>query len=260
MKRLDERVRLPEAANPNFVATHAFGFVGLYLGDAAQVIPQLQDRIDLIATDPPYGMTYQSNYRKTQFDTILGDEKKIQAGDIRFILSKAVDKLRNGRHVYSFGPSELLHFHSLSDSVQLIWSKMNLGMGDFSIPWGLAHEPINFAIKKDKSEDRHADGGLSTRIRKGSIIHCMRFNGTTAERMRHPTEKPVELMMRLIESSSSRGETVLDPFMGSGSTVVAAMLCGGRNAIGIEIDKANFDIAKTRVSRLVPLLDALEGA
>ena len=62
----------------------------------------------------------------------------------------------------------------------------------------------------------------------------------------HPTEKPVELMQILIENSSNENDTVLDPFMGSGSTGIAC-LNTNRNFIGIELDKTYFDIAKERI-------------
>ena len=64
----------------------------------------------------------------------------------------------------------------------------------------------------------------------------------------HPTEKPVELMQILIENSSNENDTVLDPFMGSGSTGIAC-LNTNRNFIGIELDKTYFDIAKSRIEK-----------
>jgi site-specific DNA-methyltransferase (adenine-specific) len=62
----------------------------------------------------------------------------------------------------------------------------------------------------------------------------------------HPTEKPVELMQILIENSTQPFDTVLDPFMGSGSTGVAAHSTG-RNFIGIELDDTYYEIAKNRI-------------
>ena len=77
--------------------------------------------------------------------------------------------------------------------------------------------------------------------------------------MRHPTEKPVAIMRQIIESSSCLGERVLDPFMGSGTTVVAALL-SGRRAVGIEINPQYFALARRRVEKLLPLLEALADA
>ena len=65
----------------------------------------------------------------------------------------------------------------------------------------------------------------------------------------HPTEKPVELMQILIENSSNENDTVLDPFMRSGSTGIAC-LNTNRNFIGIELDKTYFDIAQNRINKL----------
>ena len=62
----------------------------------------------------------------------------------------------------------------------------------------------------------------------------------------HPTEKPIELMKLYIENSSNQNDTVLDPFMGSGSTGVACKNIN-RNFIGIELDENYFNIAKKRI-------------
>ena len=62
----------------------------------------------------------------------------------------------------------------------------------------------------------------------------------------HPTEKPVDLMKLYVGNSSQVGDTVLDPFMGVGSTGVACKELG-RNFIGVELDKQYFDIAESRI-------------
>ena len=62
----------------------------------------------------------------------------------------------------------------------------------------------------------------------------------------HPTAKPVELMQILIENSTEKGDTVLDPFVGGGATIIACMQ-SGRNFIGYEIDKEYFDRATERI-------------
>ena len=62
----------------------------------------------------------------------------------------------------------------------------------------------------------------------------------------HPTEKPIELMETFILNSSKEGESVLDPFMGSGTTAIAC-LNTNRNFIGIELDDKYFEIAKERI-------------
>jgi len=65
----------------------------------------------------------------------------------------------------------------------------------------------------------------------------------------HPFQKPLSLMTRLVMNHTKKGDTILDPFMGSGTTGVAS-LQNGRNFIGIEVDKENFDLAKERLDEV----------
>ena len=64
----------------------------------------------------------------------------------------------------------------------------------------------------------------------------------------HPTQKPIEVMRWIIENYTNVGETILDPFLGSGTTGVAAMLTG-RKFIGIELDETYFAIAEQRIAK-----------
>jgi DNA modification methylase len=73
----------------------------------------------------------------------------------------------------------------------------------------------------------------------------------------HDTEKPVELMKILVTNSSQENDTVLDPFMGSGSTGVACMQTN-RQFIGIEIDKNYFDVAQKRITNKTVSTDTLK--
>lgn len=79
--------------------------------------------------------------------------------------------------------------------------------------------------------------------RCGSVWECNKVN---PNKMLHPTQKPEKLLEELIEKYSDSGATVLDCFMGSGSTGVACVNTG-RNFIGIEIDETYFNIAKKRI-------------
>lgn len=76
---------------------------------------------------------------------------------------------------------------------------------------------------------------------------------------RHPTEKPLPLMSDLIESSSRRGEIVLDPFAGSGSTLVAAALTG-RRAVGCELDPRYVDVICRRLAKAERIADMMLAA
>jgi DNA modification methylase len=233
--------------------------VRLYCADAAEVVPELEE-VDLLATDPPYGVEYSSNFRTERLDVMQGDGKAPEArGQVVEILRASVLRLRRGRHVYVFGPPEpLREVERLTAHTTLVWDKEIVGMGNLALPRGPSHEPINFAITQlSKANREDGRGGLSARLRQGSVIRCARPNSLGARR--HPSEKPVDVMRQIIESSSCLGELVLDPFMGSGSTIVAAMLTG-RRVVGIEKDPKHFEVARGRVEALTPLLLQLDGA
>ncbi len=232
--------------------------VDLFLGDSSIILPELHMTFDLIATDPPYGIEYQSNRREAtdKFEIMQGDRGEV---DVPAILRACVTKLKPFRHTYVFGPPTLLAgVERLTDPVALIWDKINIGMGDLSLPRGPSHESINFAVHVPSRANKiRGDGRLAARLRQGSILRALRPNASDVKR--HPSEKPVEVMRQIIESSSCAGEIVVDPFMGSGSTIVAALLAG-RRAVGIEKDPKYFEVAKKRVENLLPLLAQLEGA
>ena len=228
------------------------GDVTLYLGDCLDVLKSL-DRAstDLLLTDPPYGMAYQSgkgNHRKIANDHV--------GFDLTPYVAAALRTLKRGRHAYIFGPLTIGDLPLCSPS-ELIWDKAHVGMGDLSLPWAPQHERITFAVHEISKANREKGyGNLAARLRKGSVLRSLRPNSGRASL--HPTEKPVDVLAQMIESSSVMGETVIDPFMGSGSTVVAAIL-ERRKAIGIELDPTYFEIACRRAEhahRLQQLIDA----
>lgn len=235
------------------------GGVQLFLGDAAEVLSRIDVTIDLVATDPPYGVGYFSHGRRLAtpaFGVIHGDLGEV---DVPRILGLATGLLREKRHVYVFGPRDLVAgVERLTSVTDLVWDKGMMGGGNLELPWGPAHEPITFAVCVASRVNRaRGDGRLAARMRSGSVLRVLRPNSGSANR--HPNEKPVGLMRQIVESSSRHGDLVLDPFMGSGSTVVAAIL-EGRRAIGIEIDPRYFEVAKRRVEALAPLMRELESA
>lgn len=231
----------------------------VYQGDCRDVIPTLgRDAADLIVTDPPYGVNARSSSRRTRqpkFSPILGDDNK---NGIIEILSECVKPLRKKRHLYVFGftPDELKEPMSLGGCSELIWDKKMMGIGDTSSPWSPQHEKICFGVHlKSQFDIDKGDGNLSARMRSGSIIAVPRKNSGQVNR--HMTEKPVPLLTQLIESSSRPGDTVFDPFFGSGSTLVAAIVLG-RRAIGIEIDPQHAFTIIDRVKEAEHIADQIE--
>lgn len=228
------------------------GDATLYLGDCLEVLPTIEAAsIDLLLTDPPYGVNFQSG--KGNHEKIANDHVGF---DVTPYLAAALKTLKRGRHAYIFGPLTIGEL-PLCSPAELIWDKAHIGMGDLSLPWAPQHERVTFAVYEISKANREKGyGNLAARLRKGSILRSLRPNSGRASL--HPTEKPVDILAQMIESSSVMGETVLDCFMGSGSTVVAALM-ERRKAIGIELDQKHFDTACRRAehaNKLQQLIDA----
>ena len=225
-------------------------------GDALDVLPKIEtESTGLVVTDPPYGAEWQSNRRAETFDQLLGDGAGADdRGGVRDVLAEAVRCVAQHRHLYVFGPTDVLEGLKVSEVVSLVWDKGTLGMGDLTARWAPAHEPISFAVSQHRHAGKSGKGALPARLRKGSVL---RFTRPTGRTVRHPSEKPLALLRELVESSSRIGETVLDPFAGSGSTGVAAVL-SGRRTILVEADLAYAELTVERIRRAEQLAE--EGA
>jgi DNA modification methylase len=215
--------------------------VVLYCGDCAEH----EIECDLVLTDPPYGQEFKSG-KSDLWGAIKGDGKDDAAATIA-TLGIALKGLRRGRHVYVFEKGFDLSALPLCGFTELIWDKGTIGMGDLSSPWGPQHEKIRFATYEISKANREKGyGNLSARLRKGSVIRSLRpISGAVRN---HPTEKPVDILRQLIESSSVMGEVVYDPFAGSGSSLIAAAI-EGRQAVGVEFEERYCEIAAKRFDR-----------
>lgn len=200
-------------------------------GDAREVLAGMErEAVDLVIVDPPYGVEWRSNLRQERFNVLHEDGAGDRDG-VRAILEECVRLTGQNRHLYVFGPDDVLAGLKVTQPVALVWDKMRNGAGDVTSAWAPAHEPVWFMVGKG----RHAGQAGSTtsvpaRLRKGSVLS---FMPPTGRNVRHPSEKPLGLLKELVESSSRQGELVLDPCAGSGSTGVAAVL-RGRRALLIE--------------------------
>ena len=222
--------------------------ITIYHGDCREILPTLDGSgLTMMIADPPYGVEWQGRRRLKQemFGVLQGDERD---SDFTDALRLALKCLKRRAHVYIFGTADLATL-PLTESSQLIWDKEIVGLGDLQKPWGPSHEVITFATVEESQANRwKGDGRLVAKMRRGSVIRVQRLNSEAV--VNHPTEKPLMLMRQLIESSSIIGDSVLDPFMGSGSVLEAAHI-EGRSAIGIEIEEKYCEIAAKRLSQEV---------
>lgn len=229
----------------------------VYLADAAEVLPTFYtESFDLIVTDPPYGQKWRSNLRTDRFDLMDGDgDGASDREGVRSVLTECVRLTGQGRHLYVFGPDDVLQGLKVTKPVSLVWDKGVIGSGDLSACWGPQHEPIWFLVSKHRHGGQAGGESLSARRRKGSVL---RYPRQTGRKVRHPSEKPVALLRELIESSSRVGEIVLDPFAGIGSTAVAATLLG-RKSVSVEINPEYAALAVERIKRAEQLFADMEA-
>lgn len=217
--------------------------VTLWHGDALEVLPTIEkESTGLILTDPPYGVEWQSNTRVESFGMLIGDGQNDRDG-IRDVLTECVRIVGQNRHLYVFGPADVMEGQKVSEIVELIWDKGTIGSGDMTSSWGPAHERISFCVSKFRHAGQSGATSVPTRLRKGSVL---RFTRPTGRKVRHPSEKPVPLLSELIESSTRRGDVVVDPFAGVASTGVAAILTG-RRAVLVELDERWIPVAIERL-------------
>lgn len=177
-----------------------------------------------------------------------------ERGQVRDVLQECVRLVGQNRHLYVFGPADVLDGLKVGETADLVWDKGIIGAGNLSSAWGPAHEPITFAISKHRHAGQAGQSSPAVRLRKGSVL---RFTRPTGRKVRHPNEKPVGLLRELIESSTRAGDVVLDPFAGSASTAVAAVL-GGRRAVLVESDARWLDLAIERITNAERIATTIE--
>lgn len=202
------------------------GDATLYCGDARDLLPVI-DAVDVICTDPPYGIKYQSGYATS--DLWLSD---VIAGDANVLVRDEMIAALSGVPMLVFGSRR----QELPAGCRMVltWDKgPALGMGALDLPW------------KPSSEEIYVIGrGFTGKRDEGNVLYCSPVQSMAKNGRLHPTQKPVALIERLLRKCPDG--VVFDPFMGSGTTGVACANLG-RKFIGIEIDRQYFDIACERI-------------
>jgi hypothetical protein len=187
---------------------------------------------DLVLTDPPYGINHSSNRGAYRGSSWQGTEIN---GDCDTSLRDLVISIFTSKPMFVFGTWKIQR--PVNTRQVLIWDKgPAFGMGDVEFPWKNSYEEIY--VIGDGFEGRRDEAVLH-----GHLVVSWKSKGRS-----HPHEKPVSLLKYLI--SKTRAEQILDPFMGSGTTLRAAKDLG-RRAIGIEIEEKYCEIAAKRLSQEV---------
>lgn len=211
----------------------------------------------LMVTDPPYGVEYDANWRN---EATRADGSKIGAsalgavqnddnaewseawalfpGDVAYVW-----------HADRFSPDLAIALRSIGFEMRalIIWAKSQLviGRGDYHPK----HEPCWYAVRKGKP-GRYVGGRKQTTV--------WEIDKPQKSETGHSTQKPIECMKRPIENNSKIGDAVYDPFMGSGTTIIAAEMTG-RRAFGCELSPAYVDVIVRRWQEFTGKAAALEG-
>ena len=233
--------------------------IEIYHGDCRDILPQLP-KVDLVLTDPPYGHNNNNGDLASHREAALGVGDYVPERDNRPIANDGAEANELVRWFFGeagrvlkpgcccccccgggggpdpqFARWSLWLDEAIPFKMCVVWDKGPLGMGwHYRRDW----ECILVAQKPGAACTWNGGNETSNVIRDIPRIIPQRHD--------HPTPKPVKLMARFIHWHSNVGGVVLDPFMGSGTTLVAAKQLG-RRAIGIEIEQKYCDIAIERL-------------
>lgn len=211
--------------------------VTIYHGDQAEVVPLLSQRVDLVVVDPPFFLPAQVTASRANWPRSLGDVA-VMSSYFGSSFAALATKLSKRGAFYTFSDSTsyavfaAIAYPLFDRTMCIVWDKGSGGLGS---GWRHSHELVLHGAFKTTV---YADGF------RRNVIQCKRVR----QKLVHASEKPVGLIKQLIAAHD--GETVLDAFCGSGSTLLAAKTLG-RKAIGIEIEEKYCEIAAKRMSQMV---------
>ncbi len=218
----------------------------IFLGDAREYLKTLPDAsVDCVITDPEYGSDITPSEGSGRMRIHFTDEREPA---LELLLDIAIELKRvckPNAHIYVFCSPRwdlLKEFYSIleaglerkADPVPLIWEKDTTQLADWSQRWAAKYEFIIFFPAE----------GRSLKYKRDNILT---YAAPSAGKRHTPVEKPVELCKELIKMSTMPGEVVLDPFVGSGPTLVGAKELG-RVPWGSELDEEKWKIATLRLS------------
>jgi DNA modification methylase len=242
----DKEIELPEEATSKLGDIYLLGSHRLMCGDSTnpQHVEKLMDGASpiLMVTDPPYGVNYEPEWRegcdlgvgKRSKNTVLNDDRydwsdayALFTGDIAYIWHSAKYTHKFAENIENSG-FELISL--------IFWAKNRIvfGRGDYQNQ----HEPLWYAARKGK---KHNWQGKRDQTTVWDIDNNNYGAKTKEEQTGHGTQKPIECMLRPILNNSAQGESVYDPFGGSGTTLIACER-SKRNCYMMELSPAYVDV------------------
>ena len=214
--------------------------VTLMQGDCLERMAEIEPgAIDMVLVDPPYGMDFQSQWKtdKNAWRPKIANDKR----PFVWWMMAAAKAMKDGGSMVCFCRWDswaafqfAAEMAGLTVKSQIVWDKMGHGTGDLRGAPGNRHELAIFATK----------GRFTFHGKRPQSLGA--FGKVSPAKLRHPNEKPVDLMEWLVTHYCPEGGAVLDPFAGV-SPVGVACANTGRRYIGIELDPEYFAIASSRI-------------
>ncbi len=220
--------------------------------------------IDLIITSPPYNVDIKYNSHDDQIthDEYLDFSRKWMArcfnllkDDGRFCLNIPLDKNKGGQQSVGADLTVIAKKVGFKYHYTIIWNEGNISRrtawGSFksaSAPYVIA--PVELILILYKNSWKKTSGSKISDITKEEFMEwtngVWKFNGESKKRIGHPAPFPIELPRRCIKLFSYVGDVVFDPFLGSGTTLVAACM-NNRKGIGVDVDEEYCGLSKKRL-------------
>lgn len=212
----------------------------LHLGNCVDVLKTLNAKsVDCVVMDPPYLIDYKDT--RESFNPTFNDSSENKEETLHSWFKEIKRVVKDNAHIYCFYGMDdnntffnILKVYFQPEVMPLIWVKNNHTMCDFNKVYASKYEPIYFCT----NGTRNLNYPVSPNI----------LNFSIPTNKLHKTQKPIDLLEYLIENSTVEGEVVLDPFMGSGSTCLAAKN-KNRKYIGIELEPDIYNIAIERLNK-----------
>ena len=242
----EDEIDLPEEPTSKLGDIYILGNHRLMCGDStnADHVTKLLDGSNpiLMVTDPPYGVNYEPDWREKLGKGARNTGKVLN--DDRYDWSEAYS-LFSGDIAYIWHSS--IYTHKFAESIEkcgfdlvnlIIWNKQHfvLSRGDYHGK----HEPLWYAVRKGQ-KIRHNWQGKRDQTTVWDIDNNNYGAKTKEEQTGHGTQKPIECMLRPILNNSEEGESVYDPFGGSGTTLIACEK-SKRNCYMMELSPAYVDV------------------